>query len=349
MASKHQVSLLEELCTPFIPSPILTWKTWDVSDRWDSENTHGTGCTLSSAIASALALGEQERGVENPEGATCSIRTVDACCLAKAYVSAGIARGVQLGQGPGPVVHTEFPSSAEHFPTIAVDPTVDPTPFRPMQAYSCAHSDEVPVLGRILPIVDTVDWVETLAATPGIADIQLRIKDEKDPEKIAERVVSCQKMCAANNVRLWINDHWEAAVQAGCFGVHVGQEDLVTCMKAGGLEKLKESNIALGISTHSYGELAAALAIKPSYISLGPIFATSSKKVQFEPQGLEIAARWRQLIPSNIPFVTIGGIGDTTSAKQNRQAGADCIAVIGAVTKADNVAAIVAQLNEVMV
>jgi hydroxymethylpyrimidine kinase/phosphomethylpyrimidine kinase/thiamine-phosphate diphosphorylase len=323
---------------------------WLRTTRWDSENTHGTGCTLSSAIASALALGEQKRQEpNNPEGATSAIGIVDACCLGKAYIAAGIQRGVQLGKGPGPVVQTQFPSSHEHFPTVAVDPTSDTPCFRPMKAYSSENTDDsIPVLGRILPIVDTVDWVERLAKTPGVTDIQLRIKDEKDPDRIAERAKACQELCEVAGVRLWINDHWEAAVKAGCFGVHVGQEDLATCMKAGGLDKLRENNVALGISTHSYGELAAALGVKPSYISMGPVFATSSKKVQFDPQGLGIVAKWRQLIPPSIPFMTIGGIGDVETAKQNRNAGADCIAVIGAVTGAEDVSARVVELNDAM-
>jgi hydroxymethylpyrimidine/phosphomethylpyrimidine kinase len=65
---------------------------------YDSEHTHGTGCTLSSVIASALALGHQRREVvestgEHMEGASSAIYPVDACCLAKAYVTAGIAFG----------------------------------------------------------------------------------------------------------------------------------------------------------------------------------------------------------------------------------------------------------------
>lgn len=98
----------------------------------------------------------------------------------------------------------------------------------------------------------------------------------------------------------------------------------------------------------SYGELAAAIGIKPSYISLGPIFATSSKKVGFDPQGLGILAKWRDLIPPSIPFVTIGGINTIETAKSNKQAGSDCIAVIGAVTKAENLPERIQQLNEAM-
>ena len=98
----------------------------------------------------------------------------------------------------------------------------------------------------------------------------------------------------------------------------------------------------------SYGELAAAIGIKPSYISLGPIFATSSKKVGFDPQGLDILSRWRSLIPHSIPFVTIGGINTIEAAKMNKQAGSDCIAVIGAVTKAEDLPERIEQLNKAM-
>lgn len=221
-------------------------------NRWNTDNTHGTGCTLSSALAAALAMGEHKRNdPSSKEGATSAIHLADACCLAKAYVSAGIQRGVQLGGGPGPVAQTEFPSSFENFPTIATDPASDVPAFRPMKVYSsnADASDDVPVLGRLLPIVDTVDWVRKLAETPGVEDIQLRIKDENDAETIVDRVVTCQEICAKHGVRLWINDYWEAAIKAECFGVHVGQEDLLKCMKAGGLERMREKNIALGIST----------------------------------------------------------------------------------------------------
>jgi thiamine-phosphate diphosphorylase len=213
---------------------------------------------------------------------------------------------------------------------------------------NATSATDEPILGRILPIVDTVEWVEKLAKTPGITDIQLRIKDETDPDRILERVQKCQKMCKDAKVRLWINDFWKAAVDAGCFGVHVGQEDLVKCIDGGGLEVLRKNNVALGVSTHSYGELAAALGVNPSYISMGPVLGTTSKKVAFDPQGLSTVHKWRQLIPPSTPFVTIGGISDSAKAKLNKEAGADCVAVIGAVTQSDDVAAAVCELNDAM-
>jgi hydroxymethylpyrimidine/phosphomethylpyrimidine kinase len=65
---------------------------WFKSRRIDTRNTHGTGCTYSSAIAAYLARGSSVR---------------DAVSLAKTYISRAIETGAnyQLGHGHGPVHH----------------------------------------------------------------------------------------------------------------------------------------------------------------------------------------------------------------------------------------------------
>ncbi len=64
--------------------------TWFEGRRIDTENTHGTGCTLSSAIAANLAKGRTlEEAVRD----------------AKAYVSAALEDGLDLGHGSGPLNH----------------------------------------------------------------------------------------------------------------------------------------------------------------------------------------------------------------------------------------------------
>eukprot|EP00569_Conticribra_weissflogii_P006999 CAMPEP_0171337412 /NCGR_PEP_ID=MMETSP0878-20121228/6672_1 /TAXON_ID=67004 /ORGANISM="Thalassiosira weissflogii, Strain CCMP1336" /LENGTH=638 /DNA_ID=CAMNT_0011839031 /DNA_START=1 /DNA_END=1917 /DNA_ORIENTATION=- len=331
---------------------------WICNDRYETIHTHGTGCTLSSAIATAWSMGQSERddfssgGKGEKVGALGSMYLVDACCIAKAYVNAGIARGVQLGKGPGPVVHTGFPSSHQHFPTVAFNAySASPRSFLAMQSYRRAQTSqsEAVTLGRILPIVETVEWIEKLASTSGVEDIQLRIKDTSDYATVLDRIKSAQSICQRSGVRLWINDHWKAAIEAGgCFGIHLGQEDLASCVDFGGLDEIRAAGLAFGVSTHSYSELAVALGVRPSYISLGPVFPTSSKDVKFYPQGLETVRQWKSLIPPEIPLVAIGGIGDANVAKVVRGAGADCAAVIGAVTKVDDVAAAVTNLNEAM-
>ena len=322
-----------------------------LNTSYETDNTHGTGCTLSSCIASALALGEQQRCSSTAVGATSAIDLIDACCLAKAYVTAGVYYGVKYGKGPGPVAHTEFPSSFQHYPALVNSPSEEDTnhKFCAMKSFSEKIDDERPVLGRILPVVDSVAWVERLAKTTGVSDIQLRIKDETDPQRILQKSKDAQNICNSCGVRLWINDYWEAAVEAGCFGVHVGQEDLAKCIKLGGIDRLRKRKMALGISTHSYAELSVALGLRPSYISLGPVFATQSKNVKFSPQGISTVSKWRELIPPDIPLVAIGGINDELLARQVNQAGADCIAVIGAVTTVDDVETAVVSLNKAMV
>ncbi|MDO4541917.1 MAG: bifunctional hydroxymethylpyrimidine kinase/phosphomethylpyrimidine kinase [Bacillota bacterium] len=63
---------------------------WLRGERIDNPNTHGTGCTLSSAIACELATGKD---------------MVEAVAAAKAYISAAIGAKLDLGQGRGPLNH----------------------------------------------------------------------------------------------------------------------------------------------------------------------------------------------------------------------------------------------------
>ena len=64
--------------------------TWFRGRRIDNPNTHGTGCTLSSAIASNLA---------------CGMELEEAVRSAKAYISGALAAMLNLGKGRGPMNH----------------------------------------------------------------------------------------------------------------------------------------------------------------------------------------------------------------------------------------------------
>ena len=63
---------------------------WFKGRRIDNPNTHGTGCTLSSAIASNLAKG-------------CSL--AESVERAKEYLSGALAAELDLGKGSGPLAH----------------------------------------------------------------------------------------------------------------------------------------------------------------------------------------------------------------------------------------------------
>lgn len=63
---------------------------WFLSERIDNNNTHGTGCTLSSAIAANLAKGEElNQAIKN----------------AKEYLTGALRAGLNLGKGSGPLMH----------------------------------------------------------------------------------------------------------------------------------------------------------------------------------------------------------------------------------------------------
>ena len=63
---------------------------WFRSERIDNKNTHGTGCTLSSAIAANLSKG---------------IDLDEAILKAKNYLTEALRAGLDLGKGSGPLMH----------------------------------------------------------------------------------------------------------------------------------------------------------------------------------------------------------------------------------------------------
>ena len=77
---------------------------WFYGKRIDNPNTHGTGCTLSSAIAANLAKG---------------FNVSDSVRKAKEYISDALASGLDLGQGSGPLMHN-FDLKEKYFEEISV-------------------------------------------------------------------------------------------------------------------------------------------------------------------------------------------------------------------------------------
>jgi hypothetical protein len=141
---------------------------------------------------------------------------IDACCLAKAY---GRLAFTKSGQGPGPGADgISFSVSA--LSHRGHESGQDLPAFRPISLFGSTFIFErqSSVLGRILPIVNTGDWVERLcsvsqASSDGHSTAH---QDETDPRK-SWRCAASRTACAAAGIRLWINDYWQAAVEAGCW------------------------------------------------------------------------------------------------------------------------------------
>jgi thiamine-phosphate pyrophosphorylase len=177
---------------------------------------------------------------------------------------------------------------------------------------------------RFYPVVDSVAWVARLALL-GVGTIQLRAKNLGDGEAL-QIVTDALDVIKGTNTKLVVNDYWRAAIEAKAQHLHLGQEDLAEA----DLKAIRAAGLTLGISTHDDEELATALAAKPDYVALGPIFPTTLKSMRFAPQGIPKITEWKKRI-GTIPLVAIGGV-KFEQAAAIFAAGADSIAVVSDVT-----------------
>jgi thiamine-phosphate pyrophosphorylase len=170
------------------------------------------------------------------------------------------------------------------------------------------------------PIVPNAAWLARLLPL-GVKTVQLRVKDAA-PDVLAREIAAGLELCRRHGCQLIVNDYWREALEAGADFVHLGQEDL------GGADvaALKAQRVRLGISTHSHEELATALAARPDYVALGPIYETRLKVMRWSPQGLGRIADWRRRI-GDLPLVAIGGL-TPERADAVLAAGADSLAVV---------------------
>ena len=179
-------------------------------------------------------------------------------------------------------------------------------------------------LDPFYPIVDSADWVRRLVGA-GARLIQLRMKD-REPSEVASEAREALALCRNGGAQLVLNDYWRVALEIGADYVHLGQEDLDDA----DLTALREAGVRVGISTHDPAELDRALALKPDYIALGPIFPTKLKAMRFGPQGLDRIGEWKAR-GGEIPLVAIGGL-TVERAVACLKAGADVVSVVTDIT-----------------
>jgi len=288
---------------------------WLTNARHTTAHTHGSGCVLSSAIAAFVCRNK-------------SIK--DAVVLANAYVNRGIATATALGpaNGDGCVQQTGWPEVFEHFPQVGV--TADDYNLPPM---SRCGTDSL----GLYAVVDSIDWLEKLLPL-GIGTLQLRLKQVavKNLDALIARAVDLGRRYHA---RLFINDYWRQAIQHGAYGVHLGQEDIASA----DVDCIRKAGLRLGISTHSEFEFCYAATYNPSYLAIGSIFATQTKEViEVGPANLYC---WARVLRHHFPLVAIGGI-NIDNIEKVIHAGVGSVAVVSAITSADNYSAAVTALND---
>lgn len=183
-------------------------------------------------------------------------------------------------------------------------------------------------LPRFYPIFDDVAWLRRMLPL-GVKLVQLRIKDQPQ-DALRAQLTESRELCRAHGALLVVNDHWQLAIDLGCDWVHLGQEDL----DAADVGAIRSAGLKLGISTHDKAELARALALKPDYVALGPIYPTILKKMKWHQQGVEKLSEWKDRV-GDIPLVAIGGMS-TDRAPGAFDAGADVVSAVTDITLHDD-------------
>ncbi len=295
----------------------------------DTPHNHGTGCTLATAISCGLAIYDH---------------LLDAVTLAKAFVYTGLARAVRVGEGRGPVVQPPLAEVYEQLPYVLCP---DLPGFNKEKDALDIYPSKAPLKGPFAPlkstdlgvyaVMDDLNWFET-ALQGGIKTIQLRLKNTPE-QALSDAIKKAVALSEQYDAQLFINDHWQLALEHGAYGVHLGQEDLATA----DLAAIQAAGCRLGVSTHGFYEMAKVLPLAPSYVAIGAVFPTITKDMTGQIQGIPKLA---QLIECSrgTPTVAIGGINHKRMVPV-AQTGVNGVAVVTAITHASDPAKAIQQLQ----
>jgi thiamine-phosphate pyrophosphorylase len=167
-------------------------------------------------------------------------------------------------------------------------------------------------------------------ATAGGADV-IQFRDKSLPfREFIETAEELRDITAGSGAMFIVNDRIDVALAVKADGVHLGQSD----MPAGYARRISPPGFIIGVSVGNVDEAIVAEASGADYVALSPVFSTGSKDDAGPGHGLEMLAEIRSNVV--VPVIGIGGIGfhnvmDVVSA------GADGIAVISAVSGADDI------------
>ncbi len=164
------------------------------------------------------------------------------------------------------------------------------------------------------------------AVTGGATMVQVRWKDGT----AAEILELTQALVAALTVPVLVNDRVDIALAAGAAGAHLGWDD----PPLDALRPNLPAGFLLGLSVGTADEATRAPATA-DYWSVGPCFATPTKRDAGAPLGPEGFAGLARLAPEGTPVIGIGGI-TPGNARLVIDAGATGVAVIGAVLGASD-------------
>ncbi|MDS0219771.1 thiamine phosphate synthase [Haloarcula sp. S1AR25-5A] len=186
----------------------------------------------------------------------------------------------------------------------------------------------------------STDEIVAAAIEGGVGVVQLREKDRTARERyeIGRKI---RKLTRESGVTFVVNDRVDLAQALDADGVHLGDDDLSVSVA----RDLLGDDALIGRSVSTVDDAREAAAAGADYLGVGAVFATGSKDDIDDEEhavGTDRVAAIAEAV--DIPFVGIGGI-TAENATEVVEAGADGVAVITAITKADDPAAATAELR----
>lgn len=163
--------------------------------------------------------------------------------------------------------------------------------------------------------------------------IQLRAKGATADAvcRLAEQIIPVLRDAG---VGLVINDHWDVACKTGADLCHLGQEDFFDAGWSDSSQLLPPPGVShrplLGLSTHAPAQALRAVAARPAYIAIGPVYPTPTK-----PTAPAVTLEYVRWAAANIqiPWFAIGGI-NLLNLDEVLQAGATRVCAVTAILNA---------------
>jgi thiamine-phosphate pyrophosphorylase len=185
-----------------------------------------------------------------------------------------------------------------------------------------------PFLYPILDDTRSVDLEKDAQAIikAGVKILQLRCKKMSNAD-FYTLVTKLIPLCKQHEVLLIVNDRVDVCLITDVSGVHLGQDDFQVTET----RRLLPDAI-IGLSTHNIDQVQQADQLPVDYISIGPIFPTTSKANPDPVVGIELLRKVKAV--TSKPIVCIGGI-TAMEIPELLRAGADGIALISEIYKTD--------------
>lgn len=158
--------------------------------------------------------------------------------------------------------------------------------------------------------------------------IQYRDKGAKKEDALKNAYI-LRKLLSHTDTLFIINDYLDIAKLVDSDGIHLGQSDSSVYIT----RRILGKNKVIGVSCHNLSQAMKAQKNGADYVSIGPIFATSTKP-EYKAIGLKLIKAIKEKI--KIPFFAIGGINQDNISRVLSQ-GVKRVAICKAVCRAKNI------------